>query len=89
MFKQNVIHYPNLKTVIMIESFLERQSGPVSKNYIFNNLQKKIMRQTLNVTLEYLELSGKIFIGSNGVEWTFDDNKKLKIALKKVADEFI
>ena len=89
MFKQEAIHYPNLKTIIMIESFLQQQSKSVSKNFIFENLQKKIMRQTLNITLEYLELSGKIHSSKKGVEWVFDDNKKLGIALRKAADSFI
>ncbi len=89
MFKQKAIHYPNLKTILMIESFLERQKKPVSKNYILEKLTKKIMRQTLNISLEYLELSGKIFIGKEGVEWVFDENKKLKTTLRKAVEEFI
>lgn len=89
MFKQKPIHYPNLKTVIMIEAFLEKQNKPVSKNYILEKIPKKIMRQTLNIALEYLELSGKVHIGKQGTEWVFDDNKKLKVSLRKVADSFI
>ena len=89
MFKQEAIHYPNLKTIIMIESFLQQQSKSVSKNFIFENLPKQVMRQTLNITLEYLELSGKIHSSKKGVEWVFDDNKKLGIALRKAADSFI
>ena len=89
MFKQKAIHYPNLKTLIMIEAFLEKQNKPVSKNYILENLKKSVMRQTLNICLEYLELSGKIFIGQKGVEWTFDENKKLKTQLRKAAESFI
>ena len=89
MFNQRVIHYPNLKTVILVESFLQKQKKPISKNPILNNLPKKMMRQTLNITLEYLELSGKIAIGNKGAEWIFDENKELKVALRKVAQDFI
>lgn len=89
MFQQKAIHYPNLKTILMIESFLEKQKKPISKNYILNRLPKSIMRPTLNISLEYLELSSKIFIGKNGVEWIFDENKKLKIELRKAAESFI
>ena len=89
MFKQKPIHYPNLKTVIMIEAFLERQNKLVSKNCILEKIPKKVMRQTLNLTLEYLELSGKVHIGKQGVEWVFDDNKKLKVTLRKAAESFI
>ena len=88
MFKQSIIHYPNLKTVIMIEAFLAKQKKPVSKNYILEKIQKKIMRQTLNIALEYLELSGKIFIGKKGIEWVFDEDNKLKTKLRKAAEEF-
>ena len=89
MFKKPPIHYPNLKTVIMIEAFLEKQKKPVSKNEILEKLHKKTMRQTLNIALEYLELSGKIYIGKNGIEWVFDENKKLKTSLRKAAESFI
>ena len=89
MFNQRVIHYPNLKTVILVESFLQKQKKQISKNQILNNLPKKMMRQTLNITLEYLELSGKIAIGNKGAEWIFDENKELKVALRKVAQDFI
>ena len=89
MFKQKAIHYPNLKTVIMVEALLQKQRRPLRKNEILDRLQKKMMRQTLNIALEYLELSGKIFIGKNGVEWIFDENKKLKTALRKATEEFI
>ena len=73
----------------MIEAFLAKQKKPVSKNYILEKIQKKIMRQTLNIALEYLELSGKIFIGKKGVEWVFDEDNKLKTKLRKAAEEFI
>ena len=89
MFNQRVIHYPNLKTVILVESFLQKQKKPISKNQILNKLPKKMMRQTLNITLEYLELSGKIAIGKKGAEWIFDENKELKVALRKAAQDFI
>ncbi len=89
MFKQKAIHYPNLKTVLMVERFLQKQKKPLSKNKVLERLPKKIMRPTLNIILEYLELSGKILIGKKGVEWVHDENKKLRIALRKAADDLI
>ena len=89
MFKQKPIHYPNLKTILMVESFLQSKKKPVSRNELLENLPKKIMRPTLNIALEYLELSGKVFLGKNGIEWVFDENKKLKTVLRKAADEFL
>ena len=89
MFKKTPIHYPNLKTVIMIESFISKQKKPVSKNHILSNVPKKIMRQSLNTILKYLEVSGKVYVGSKGVEWVFDDNKKFKTELRRAAEDFI
>ncbi len=86
MFKQRLIHYPNLKTVLMVESFIKKQKGLISKNFILNNIKKKIMRQTLNIILEYLELSGKIYIGKRGIEWVFEDSTKMDRMLRKAAD---
>jgi len=86
MFKQKAIHYPNLKTVLMIEAFLQKRKK-ISKNELMNKLPKKTMRQTLNIALEYLEASGKVFISKKGVEWTFEDNKKFEKALRKVAED--
>ena len=86
MFQQKAIHYPNLKTVLMIETFLQKRKK-ISKNELMDKLPKKIMRQTLNITLEYLEASGKVFVSKKGVEWTFEDNKKFEKALRKVAED--
>jgi len=86
MFKKP-IHYPNLKTILLVERFLQTRKKPVSKNEILRKLPKKIMRPTLNVILEYLELSGKIFISKKGVKWAFEDNKKFERALRKVAED--
>ncbi len=88
MFQQKPIHLPNLKTVLMVEKFLQEQRKPVSKNTILENIPKKTMRQTLNIILEYLELSNKIYLGDKGVEWVFDEDKKLKTLLKKATDSF-
>ena len=87
MFKQKAIHYPNLKTILLVESFLQKRKEPISKNEILRKLPKKTMRQTLNIILEYLEISGKIFVSKNGVEWVFEDNKKFEKALRKIAED--
>lgn len=87
MFKQKLIHYPNLKTILQVERFLQTRNKAVSKNEILRRLPKKVMRPTLNVILEYLEFSGKVFISKKGVEWVFEDNKKFERALRKVADD--
>ncbi|MEK6922797.1 MAG: hypothetical protein AABX08_03295 [Nanoarchaeota archaeon] len=87
MFRQKLIHYPNLKTILMIEVYLQKRKKPISKNELLERVPKKIMRQTLNIILEYLEASGKIIITKKGIQWVFEDNKKFEKALRKIAED--
>lgn len=77
-----LIHYPNLKTILKVEKVLQKADEPISKNEIMRRLPKKVMRQTLNAIIDYLEESGKILNGKNGVLWTFNENPKFKKLLR-------
>src|SRR3989344_8311227 len=57
---------PTLQTVLMVEKFIEENSGEYKKTEIFNNLPKKVMWQTFQVIIEYLERSYKIIIEKDG-----------------------
>lgn len=81
--EKGVLHYPTLKTVLSIESVLKNANGPLRKEMIKNKLKTKIHHMTLNLILDYLEESGKIFIGKDGVQWTFNENPKFKKLLNK------
>ncbi|MFH1592318.1 MAG: hypothetical protein ABIB47_03050 [Candidatus Woesearchaeota archaeon] len=87
MFKQKAIHYPNLKTILMIEVFLQKRKKPLSKNEILERIPKKIMRPTLNIILEYLEASGKTISTKKGTRWIYDDNKKFDRTLRKISED--
>lgn len=78
-----VIHYPNLKTVLEIERVLKEADKVISKNELKRRLPKQIMHQTLNVVLEYLEESGKIVSDGKGIAWIYQDSPKLKKLLKR------
>lgn len=80
---QDVIHFPNLRTVLMVEKVLQEADTVISRNEIKRRLPVQIMHQTLNVILEYLEYGGKIVIGSKGVTWIVNENPKFKELLKK------
>ena len=54
------LHYPNLKTVLMVEEVLKNEQLPIKREALKRKLAKKVQHQTLNVILEYLEESGKI-----------------------------
>ncbi len=79
----SLIHYPNLKTVLMVEDVLQKADEPLSRNEILRRMPKKTIRQTLNVILDYLEHSGKIIDGEKGITWTFNPSKKLAAAIKE------
>ena len=80
-----ILHYPRLDTVLNVEEVIRKGRNPLSKNEIDRKLNKKIMRPTLNVILEYLEYSGKIAVLKEGIIWIYIDDisKKLREKLKK------
>ena len=80
---ETILHYPTLKTVMMVEEALNKSDAVISKNELKRRLPVKIMHQTLNLILEYLENSNKIMIGTKGISWLQQDNPKLRAMLKK------
>ena len=81
--KQQILHYPRLDTVLMVEKVLKETDLAISKNELLKRLPKQVMRQTLNVILDYLEEKGMILIGSKGVLWIYNESPKLKKAIEK------
>jgi hypothetical protein len=57
-----ITRMPRLDTVIMVEKFIKENSGEFKKTELFNNLPKKMMWGTFNVTLAYLVENNKIGI---------------------------
>lgn len=81
--QQLLIHYPNLKTILTIEDVLKKADLAMSKNELMRRLPKKIMRQTLNAALSYMEERGLILEGPKGVLWIYNKNPKLMKAIKR------
>ena len=69
-----VLHFPNLKTVLAVEEVLKDAGVPLNREQIKKRLKKKIMHQTLNVIIEYLEQRGMVLDGRKGVLWVYDNN---------------
>lgn len=65
--EKQVLHYPNLGTVLMVEEFIREHSGEFKKKQLWQNLPKKTMYQTFCVIFDYLTSSGKILQDRNGV----------------------
>lgn len=78
-----IIHYPNLKTVLMVEEVLKKANNIISREQLKKKLPTKIMHQTLNVILKYLEDSGKILDGRKGILWIYNPSPKLDKAIKE------
>ena len=83
MQKLGIIHYPNLKTVLMVEKVLKNANQLMTREELKKLLPTKIMHQTLNVILKYLEDSGKILDGRKGILWVYNPSSKLDKAIKE------
>lgn len=81
--KEHVIHSPTLNTVIMVEETLRNSGELLTVAELKRRLPKQIMHQTLTKILDYLQLSGKIVIGTKGVLWIFTERKELNELIKK------
>ena len=62
----NIARSPTLQTVLMVENFIKENNGEFKKTELFNNLPKKVMWQTFQVIMEYLEDINKIIFEKDG-----------------------
>jgi len=75
------VRSPTLDTVLMVERFIETNSGEFNRTEIWKNLPKKVMWQTFLVILDYLENINKIaFDSQEKIAYIWNPNlaKKLK-----------
>ena len=62
----DIARSPTLQTVLMVEKFIEDNSGEYKKTEIFKKLPRKVMWQTFQVIMEYLESIHKIASDNEG-----------------------
>ncbi len=67
----------------MVEKVLKEAETTLSREEIKDRLPTKIMHQTLNVILEYMEQRGLIIDSHKGILWTHNDSSKLRDAINK------
>ena len=72
MQTQQMIHYPRLDTILMVEDALKNAKEYPSKRSLWISLKKKVMYQTFNTILSYLEDSGKILIKDGRIIWIWN-----------------
>lgn len=71
--QKNILHYPQLDTVLMVEEFIRKHSGEYKKRKLWESLPKKMMYQTFCVVFDYLLYSGKIAIDKEGkIAWIWN-----------------
>ena len=80
---KNLKHSPTLNTVLMIEEVLKEAGEVITLAELKRRLPKKVMHQTLLQVLDYLQLSGKIIIGTKGILWIFAERKEIEELIKK------
>jgi hypothetical protein len=78
-----VLHYPSLKTVLMVEETLKEAKELMNREELKKKLPTKIMHQTLNIVLKYLEDSGKVIDGRKGILWIYNPSPKLEKAINE------
>mgnify|MGYP001610072721 CR=1 FL=1 len=77
------LHYPTLKTVLLVEEILKDAKVPLSRYEIMKRAKNKIMRQTLNTIIEYMEKRGMVMDSKKGIIWTYTPPTKMKKLLKE------
>ena len=81
--KREFQHSPTLNTVLMIECVLKESGELMTIAELKRRLPRKVMHQTLMRVLDYLQVSGKIVIGTKGVLWVFTERKELDMLIKR------
>ncbi len=82
--EKQILHYPQLDTVLMVEKFIQDNSAEYKKRSLWENLPRKMMYQTFCVIYDYLLDSGKIAVDREGtVCWIWDPEGVKKYLSRK------
>lgn len=68
----------------MVEKIIQKFSQECGKYQLWKKLPKKMMYQTFQTILNYLEESGKIIIGKYGIViWTYNPQRVRQLVSKQ------
>lgn len=68
-----LVRYPRLDTVLMVEKFIKEHSGEFKKRKLWESLPKKMMYQTYCTAFDYLLDSTKIAVDKQGrIGWIYN-----------------
>jgi hypothetical protein len=79
ILKKPSTRFPRLDTVLMVEDFIQEHDGEFRKKQLWEALPKKMMYQTFSIVIDYLIISRKISVDSEGkIGWIYypDDVKR-------------
>ena len=83
MNTDNILRYPRLDTVLMVEEFIEEHDGEFKKRKLWESLPKQMMYQTFRVIIDYLLYSHKISVDKEGkLGWIYYPKLVKKYALR-------
>ena len=80
--EEKIIHSPTLNTVLMVEETLQNAEEPITVAELKRRLPKQVMHNTLIQILNYLQISGKIIIGTKGIIWTYRKKRTRRVNKK-------
>ncbi len=81
--KTNILHYPRLDTVIMVEKTIQKLKYYPTKTELWKSLPKKVMYQTFCMIIEYLVSINKIIIDKDRrIVWIWNPELIKKITQK-------
>lgn len=84
IFGKEILRYPRLDTVLMVEAIIKKHDGEFKKRALWEHLPKKMMYQTFCVIIDYLLYSRKISIDSEGkIGWIYYPETAVKYFLRK------
>jgi hypothetical protein len=84
MEKKLILHYPRLDTILMVEEALRKAEEYPSKRQLWLSLEKKVMYQTFQLIISYLEDSGKIVQDKGKIIWVWNPNIVSKYSNSKL-----
>jgi len=84
METKQILRYPRLDTVLMVEGKVKMHDGEFKKTALWESLPKQMMYQTYCVIIDYLLYSGKISVDSAGkIGWIYYPEKVNALAKDK------
>ncbi|MDE1855562.1 MAG: hypothetical protein KGH57_04590 [Candidatus Micrarchaeota archaeon] len=84
METQQLLHYPRLDTVLMVEEAIKEAKEYPSKRQLWLSLKRKVMYQTFNVIIAYLEDSGKVIQKNGKIIWIWNPELVKKYSRSKL-----